>query len=139
MPVEATVRDLAVGDHRPDRANRSCVPVELRVVMRESEESSVRIRLGREGAVPLCAFNRREDHGATEAILEGDRLAGHLGDAHAAHIRLQPVAEADHSPAEVCQPGVVVKERSPLLPIAVEVQVFHAPRVGLGLELGFRA
>ena len=35
--------------------------------------------------------------------------------------------------------GVVVKERSPLLPIAVEVQVFHAPRVEIRLELGFRA
>ena len=48
MPVKAPVRDLAIGDHCPDSANGSCVPVELCVVMSERKESAKGKRLGRE-------------------------------------------------------------------------------------------
>lgn len=48
MPVEAPVRDLAIGDHRPNSANGSCVSVELGVVMSEGKESAKGKRLSRE-------------------------------------------------------------------------------------------
>eukprot|EP00964_Phaeocystis_antarctica_P102009 scaffold67450_cov63-Phaeocystis_antarctica.AAC.1 len=102
VPVEAPVGDLAIGDHRPDRANRGGVPVELGVVMSERKESAERKRLGRERAVSLYAFNRRQDTRAPKAVFECDRLASDLGDAYAAHVVL-------------------------LLPPAVKVQVFHTP------------